>query len=518
MTATIKSLKPTYFRGFTKEQDIDLSYPVTIIFGGNAVGKSSVLNAIEWCLFGESCKGRDTGLRERVDWEPQNRKAPHRCKVTLSCLFDEGEVVFERIPGRRRGSSGLEIRFLDETSLKGEKAEEWVGNRLGSFSNFMATVYQHQENIRHLAIAQPKDQREAISRLLGLSDYNDLAESIRKSDLMKAMDSIEEEIEKWEQIAYEKISALVEHSKEIGGKISVDPDTIFPETVKEAAANVLDLAKKLAGKKRGSWEFPVVPESPNAFGEFANKVVKCARDCFASLPSTVRLIELNGEITKVEGAIEKLTVAAEGVRVENEKLKEFEREHGNSKDISEGLSKLSTKRKGLEEKLSELSQLTAGLNSLLTYMIEQRQGVGRGACPACGSTTNDQQAYLQQKVKTLLSEEAKSIQGELNNTRTLEKTAEDTLRQIEQKEKDLKTARNTKSRVEKEVGNALVFTWKENEDPLQILKKRSDSATSEAEQLRRDSEKATESLQHIEDECDRLKDLATTPSAERTWA
>lgn len=506
--ATIKSLKLNYFRGFTKERSLDLSSPVTIIYGGNAVGKSSVLNAIEWCLFGESCKGRDTGLRERLDWEPQNRRAPDRCKVQLACLFDEGEVVFERVPGRKRGSSGLVIRFPDDSQLQGDDAELWVRDHIGSFSNFMATVYQHQENIRHLAIAQPKDQREAISRLLGLSDYNDLAESIRKSKLTRAMDLIEEEIEWWEHRAYERTSALAGHNREIGQKISVDPDTIFPETVKKAATSVLELTKKFAGKKRGEWELPIVPASPGAFDNFANIVIKCARDCFGALPVTGRSLEINEEITKVEGAIGRLRQAAEGVSTEKAQLREFEKEHGTSKDISEVVAKLTGKKNRLEEKLNALSQLTAGLNSLLTYMIEQGQGLGQGECPACGSKTSDQQAYLQRRVEALLSTEGKGIQDELNDTKRSEEDAKEMLRELERRERQLQAAMKTVSTVEEEVAQNLLITWKENEDPLQVLKKRLDVAIGKAKKVEEELGRVSENLQRIENECDRLKDLA----------
>lgn len=506
--ATIKSLKLSYFRGFTKERPLDLSSPVTILYGGNAVGKSSVLNAIEWCLFGDSCKGKDTGLRERVDWEPQNRKAPDRCKVQLVCQFEDGEVVFERVPTKKRGHSGLVIVFSNDTKLQGDDAESWVKENVGSFSNFMATVYQHQESIRHLAVAQPKDQREAISRLLGLSDYNDLAELVRKSELTRVMDSVGRELDWWDQLAHEKTGALTEHNKQIGQKISVDPDTIFPETVKEAAGHVLELTKEFAGKRKGKWELPAVPTLPGAFNDFVSTVIKCARDCFGALPATERSRELNEEVTKIDGAIGRLGQAAEQVSTANKKLRDFEQEHGNSKDVGETLSKLAEKKNGLEERLKALNQLTAALNSLLTYMMERGQGLGEGDCPACGSKTSDQQAYLQQRVEALLSTEGKSIQDELNNTGRLEKEAEETLRELERKERQLETAIETVAIAEKEVAQNLLITWKENEDPLQVLKKRLDTAKSEAVKVEEELKKATENLRCIETECDRLKDLA----------
>jgi DNA repair exonuclease SbcCD ATPase subunit len=44
------------FRGFTGEYAFEFPTPATILFGENHCGKSSTLNALEWCLFGDQCK------------------------------------------------------------------------------------------------------------------------------------------------------------------------------------------------------------------------------------------------------------------------------------------------------------------------------------------------------------------------------------------------------------------------------------------------------------------------------
>lgn len=61
------------FRGFVGEQTFEFSSPATILSGENHCGKSSTLNAVEWCLFGDQCKGKETNIRERVGWVVQNQ-------------------------------------------------------------------------------------------------------------------------------------------------------------------------------------------------------------------------------------------------------------------------------------------------------------------------------------------------------------------------------------------------------------------------------------------------------------
>lgn len=69
----LKALKVKGFRAYTKEREFVFDNPAILLFGENHCGKSSTLNAIEWCLFGNECVGKETGIRERVDWEIVNR-------------------------------------------------------------------------------------------------------------------------------------------------------------------------------------------------------------------------------------------------------------------------------------------------------------------------------------------------------------------------------------------------------------------------------------------------------------
>ncbi len=51
-TLTVES-----FGGFTEPQLVKISQKHTFVFGPNGHGKSSVLEAIRWCLFGQAQQG-----------------------------------------------------------------------------------------------------------------------------------------------------------------------------------------------------------------------------------------------------------------------------------------------------------------------------------------------------------------------------------------------------------------------------------------------------------------------------
>src|SRR5437588_6511220 len=85
------------FRGFRDAVEFHFDRPATLFFGENRSGKSSTLNAIEWCLFGDDCLGKQTGIRERIGWVVANRHLPApELRVALELANHSGTVVVER--------------------------------------------------------------------------------------------------------------------------------------------------------------------------------------------------------------------------------------------------------------------------------------------------------------------------------------------------------------------------------------------------------------------------------------
>lgn len=509
MATTIRGLKASYFRGFTRQQPLDLSSPMTILYGGNAMGKSSVLNAIEWCIFGDTCKGGVTGLRERVDWEPENRASPDECSVELDCQVGEGDVVLHRVPGKRRGASGLSIRLPDQVTLKGDEAELWVRNRFGTFSSFMATVYQHQENIRYLAVAQPKEHRDAITRLLGLSDYNDLADAIRRSRLYKMGDSIMADLDKLQDRVKAKTESLTEHSNQIAQKISVDPDTVFPTTIRRAAEEIMRLTETFSAKRTGDWVLPRIPPESAPIEGFISSVRDTARTCFGALPSTKRSQELGVEASKIRRDLATLNDAVSTKKQIGGQLDQYVAKHGSHQDVAQSLSEIRTAKDDLEGRLKTTNELGAALSSLLKYMESRGNGEGAGECPACGNQTMDQHSYLKGKVNELLSAEGNALRTQIDAALESERQADETLREIERLEKSFETATVQLTTTEQIISQELQLAWRANEDPLQVVGKRLDVVETEARQVEKEVGEAAGHLRQIEEGCDRIADLDT---------
>jgi len=171
----IKNVKIEGFRGFTQEASFEFDNPITLLYGGNHQGKSSVLNAVEWCLYGDDCIGEKSGIRERVGtgeiaWRVVNDSS-QRAQVKLELEDAQGSFIIIREEERERGKKRKKLRiYLPDGPEKEGKEAEYELSRLIhlSFKDFATSIYQHQETIHDFIIQKPSEQSDALDRLLGL--------------------------------------------------------------------------------------------------------------------------------------------------------------------------------------------------------------------------------------------------------------------------------------------------------------------------------------------------------------
>src|SRR5271167_1493251 len=81
------------FRGFTNPQEIAFGKPLILLYGENRKGKSSIINAIEWCLFGPEVAAIKYGdIRERDAWEVKNLNSS-ACHVRCEFQTPDGRTL-----------------------------------------------------------------------------------------------------------------------------------------------------------------------------------------------------------------------------------------------------------------------------------------------------------------------------------------------------------------------------------------------------------------------------------------
>lgn len=170
------------FRGWRARARVPLERRITVVVAENRCGKSSTLNAIEWCLFGAQVEKKDSGLDERADWEIRPRgAADDPTEVVLALATGEGEVQVRRrrLAGARAGKGDeLSVTLPDDATVTGADAQHWLDTHgLSDWEDYRRAHCFHQEAARH-RVLDKGDRSAMLATLLGLDEDRALRDTL----------------------------------------------------------------------------------------------------------------------------------------------------------------------------------------------------------------------------------------------------------------------------------------------------------------------------------------------------
>ena len=167
----LKSLKLENFRQH-EDSFIEFSDGITIINGTNGSGKSTILEALTWAIYGtDAARGNKDSIKFN--------KAKARAKVRVELVFALDDEVF-RIE-----------RFLDKAELYlGEKqipvvtaqqeVTKYLTDKLGMTKDeFFNTYFTGQKELNFLGNQKPLERRKFISKVLNYEKIREIQEQVR---------------------------------------------------------------------------------------------------------------------------------------------------------------------------------------------------------------------------------------------------------------------------------------------------------------------------------------------------
>lgn len=166
-------------QNFRQHADTYLEFDsgLTGIIGANGTGKSTVLEAIAWALYGNPAA---RGKRDSIRW----LRAPARAAVRVELDFELGGHRYHVV----RGLTSAEL-YLDRATVpianSNSGVSEVLRRRLGmSLDEFFNTYFTGQKELSVMAAMGPTDRAQFLSRLLGyerLRVAQDLARERRRN-------------------------------------------------------------------------------------------------------------------------------------------------------------------------------------------------------------------------------------------------------------------------------------------------------------------------------------------------
>ena len=183
------SLDVEGFRGANKRVHLDFGPNATVLSAWNGRGKSTLLGAIEWALWGEL----KFQAPENHTHDELNSMFNSAGRASVQLMLSQGgrEIRISREKTVRKKDSQVEVKDGAKT-LADEEAQSFVFRLTGlSFDDFYRAAFLHQESIRGLLTEEQKDRDEALDRLFGVERIRDLLTAIRLKPVTSALMEIE---------------------------------------------------------------------------------------------------------------------------------------------------------------------------------------------------------------------------------------------------------------------------------------------------------------------------------------
>lgn len=492
------------FRGISKELEVNFDAPVVILYGENGKGKSSVLNAIEWCIYGEdSISLTGTNIRERVGWEVKNRFS-NECEVEITIRNNLGEYKIKRkLAGQSK--SNLYLILPDNSEKLDEEAEGELNKLLSNFSfkDFLNSVYQHQEAIRFILTAKPQYRDDAIDRLLGLNDYKNIKSKIEDFQKKNKVDELQNRIEDLRSKLKIRISALeeqIENKKNELIKEGVGENEIekreIPKIIKQIKESTEGFAQKIGIAI--SEEFKKVSETDiKKFIEISEREIEKLRRADPDLKKQENIYREITEIQKKEAEFK----ANKKTYEENERNKNAFIEKNGTIDKLENLKKLiNDKIEKIEKEKEAKSLLGKIIGDVIKYLEKAEE---KNICPVCGNRKDDLISILKKEWQEKYILKLKDLDSELLNQENELKKIENLILEFGRINNLWESSKRAFEEYKKSAREFLKIS--ERDDPLSYFEIKLSELQKNYNELNEKISKRIEEIRKIEKEIEKLK-------------
>ncbi len=328
---------------FRKYKDAEIRFPEGIIglIGNNGSGKSTIIEAIGWAIYGNRASRTPKDEIKR-----QGASRSDDCWVKLVFEFGGDEYEVFRIISGNSTDARVKVNGLI-TASSSQKVTEYLEKRLGmDYDSFFTSIVAKQQELNALSDKSPGERRKSMLRMLGIDVLEEAIRRVREDrrNKEKILDFIEktfkdiDELERQLQKEREVLAALFSNKERL------------EEELREAEA-----------------ELKKIEEERNKEREKAEK--------YKQLNEKKKILETNlrnKENLMEEKKKEKEEIVEKKVELENIKpvLNEFDELYARKENL-ENLRKKFYEKKNLQEQLKLSLQKINSLNKELEGYTEE---------------------------------------------------------------------------------------------------------------------------------------------------
>ena len=260
MSFRISDISIEGFRGINKKLHLDVEGYPCLLFGDNGTGKTSILQAIEWCLCGK-LPYLTAAEFSKEDALVNAFNPKRKAVVNLTIKGEDAKTI--RVSRERKmykstkvGKTRLEVE-IDGKVLKNEEAQNELTRVLGlSPEDFYVGTYLHQEAIRDLVVGSPDTRSKMIDKLLGLERLGELIKNLPVKWVSNKVKGVSEEVDKFKKqeeqiklLSTEARKRLESYKEELAQK-GILVEELDLQYLADHFSQIKDAISKIAGEMK----------------------------------------------------------------------------------------------------------------------------------------------------------------------------------------------------------------------------------------------------------------------------
>ncbi|QLH05996.1 AAA family ATPase [Nitrosopumilus ureiphilus] len=174
----INSIELENFRRY-KEEIIEFPTGLIGIVGRNGVGKSTLVEALAWCLYGS-----DAARTKQDEIKRSQAKEREKCRVIIELTFESDALKIERILSGKNftPSANLYLNGNPNPHVSGTKAvTDYITHRTKmDYVAFITSIFARQKDLDGLTGMTGATRRKTILRLLRIDQIEDAIKMIKE--------------------------------------------------------------------------------------------------------------------------------------------------------------------------------------------------------------------------------------------------------------------------------------------------------------------------------------------------
>ncbi|MEZ5360134.1 MAG: SMC family ATPase [Candidatus Zixiibacteriota bacterium] len=455
---------------FRRYERLSISFKdgITGIVGKNGTGKSTLLEAILWCLYGNRAArtGKDGIKRQAAD-------PGETCEVSLNFQLNGIEYRLTRsLIGKSNRTETKLTQHGQLDAVTTREVDDYIIRLIGlNLKGFLSSFFARQKELNALTDARPAERRNHLARMLGVGRLDNAIEALKNDIKMtrKEIDVLEtsrvniDEQQKLITSGLESVATLektifdqlplrkgieddislwnktLQHVLEKQAKFtSIEKQIIEISGKKEAAeAEVRRLSGEIQSIEQELPRLEELKEESNAVERLETEVKKLIENRAKVKEQT----QIQTEISTVKNKHDIILTGIDALRHEVERLRG---EASQGKAITERLDSLRKSREKLLEEHRKVDSPIPGLEKDIAKLKRQKEQIQElgpdAACEYClrsfGEDFANIEAHFTQELLSL-EERLKPLLAERNRIASEGKAVAEQIREYEVKNKQI---------------------------------------------------------------------------------